>query len=212
MRLRIAAPLALSLVLPIAACDTKPNADFEKNFTEAKQRQAGDKFASLDNSRGRLTYYLQADPDTQISYLSSFGSAAASNVTNAMATLGELPIGDHAAVAAQCKSAIDAALTFKNQPPAEAELVSTAKARATALDACRRSANEAEDGEGAEVKEALQGWRRTASTAMMTLGTTLVERGKRDDGVALWREADKAMIADRPGRRLQPTDFYYSMR
>lgn len=201
------AVIGLSL-LSIAACDTKPRAGFEESLKEANERVQGDKFGQLNNAKGWLTNYLQSEPNARDTYLSSYSASASGYVSTALATLADMDMGAHVGVANRCKPAVDAALAFRSEQP-ETGVGLEAQRQLQALHACRRTASEAEAGSTGETREALEGWRRTASTAMVILGSTVVEKGDPEEGIALWREADKAMAADRPGRKLSARDFQY---
>lgn len=197
-------------ILP-AACDTKPTAGFEENYQAAQERTQGDRFRQIGYLRGTLTNYLQSEPEARESYLASYSASAAGAVTSALGVLAGMDIGEHGAVAGRCKAAIDAALAFRTAE-IETGLEAEARRRIKGLEDCRLAASEAEKSADGETRDALEGWRRTASAAMLVLGITTTEKGDKDQGVEIWREADKAVTADQPGHKFQPGDLRYSMR
>lgn len=207
MRPSIILPTLALALLPLAACDTKPNTKFEENMQEAQAARTIDRFYSLNAAGGRFRLYMQAAETQKAQYLVNLGNSVPGAIAGALGMLTSLPIGDHAGVAAQCKTAIDAAIAFRATPPAKAAESAIAKTLYANLNTCRERANAAEEGATKEVKETLSGWRRTASTAMIVLGLSLVERGDTATGIPMWREADKAAVADQPGARMSASDF-----
>lgn len=207
MRTRLA---GLAAVIPLlCACDDKINPEFEADVQAAQEKMAGDKFSELNNFPGGYARYIQADKQQQPYYLAAFGSGGASASGNAMQVLTALPTpAGGEALAQACKSAVEAALTFKAEPPADvAARLAAAKASVARLGDCRNRAREAEKTAPKDGKEVFNGWRRTASTTMMVIGATLIEKGDGKAGADIWREADKAMMADRPGYQFRVSDF-----
>jgi hypothetical protein len=204
MRLLLIPSLTLVLALPLAGCDNRPNPTFEQSIEEAKGKQTGDRFTNLSQYQGRLNRVLQADAEQRAYYITSYSSGAPSVVSSALSTLEELgtPAGGER-VAADCRAAVEAALAFKTSPAstgpatsADAVTARLAQCRAAAMDSESKASDE-------DAKVVYNGWRRTASAAMMVVGSTLMERGETDHGTTLWREADRLMAADRPAFKVK---------
>lgn len=209
MRTRVAVLTAVLIPL-LCACDTKPNPAFESDVEEAQKKMMGDKFSELNNAAGGFPRYMQADPQRQAYYVAGYSSSGASAAGSAVQILSILPTpAGGEALAQACKTSVEEAMKFKAEPPADAAArVALAKASVAKLVDCRNRALEAEEkATAAEAEEVFNGWRRTSSATMMVVGTALIEKGDKAAGIEMWRKADEAMMADRPGHKFSIRDF-----
>jgi len=209
MRFRVA--ITGLCILPLfAACDTKPKANFEEELKATRERRnQGDKFESLNQHAGRLGRYLGASKDSKAAQLATSAIGATDAVRQALGTLKALPApADGRPVVDRCRAAIEAAIAFRN--PSSDGMVSEGDALFADLTACRAAARAQEEMAHGDARTFYEGWKRTASTAMMVVGATLVERGETTKGVDLWRQADLAMSADRPAYKVKITDFNFN--
>lgn len=196
----IRAIFALASVLALAACDDKPNKNFEQSVKDSQAANAGDRYASLESSMPRQSNYARQKKEVQRDYAEGQAGTFRATYDSLLSQLKKDKTIDTAGpLFKSCIPAFAAASAYESHNGDPGAVASARDRSIAALKACRTAAKAAGD------NGAL--YARFASTGIVMIGAKAVGQGADEPGLKIWREGEELVAKDKPGFQINLKSF-----